>query len=179
MEVLCLCTANLCRSPIAARLLERYLAAEGAEAHVVSAGRGPEDQPSPPQTIEVMAGLGVDLAAHRSQVTTREMLGRADLVLGMAREHVRDAVALDADAWERAFTLKEIVRRGEAVGPRLSGEGLRSWLRRVGQGRPVSALLGSARSDDVADPVGGPMRSYRRTARELDALTARLAVILA
>jgi hypothetical protein len=79
---------------------------------------------------------------------------------------------------ERAFTLKEIVRRGEEQGGWASGEPLEAWLARLGEGRRPADLLGDSDIDDVADPIGGPRRSYERTADELDDLTARLARLL-
>jgi hypothetical protein len=88
-------------------------------------------------------------------------------------------VALAAPAvLERAFTLKEIVRRGEERGGRAPGEPLGEWLARLSAGRRPVDLLAEAEADDVADPIGGPRRSYERTAKELDDLTARLARLL-
>jgi protein-tyrosine-phosphatase len=103
----------------------------------------------------------------------------ADLVIGMARSHVREAVALAGPAVvNRAFTLKEIVRRGEERGGRAAGEPVDAWLARLAAGRRINDLLGDSDADDVADPIGGPRRHYERTATELDDLTARLARLL-
>jgi protein-tyrosine phosphatase len=106
------------------------------------------------------------------------MVAEADIVIGMAREHVAEAVAFAADVWGRAFTLKEIVRLGEERGGRAPGEPLEQWLARLHEGRRRSDLFGQSEADDVADPIGGPRRSYQRTAEELDDLTARLARLL-
>jgi protein-tyrosine phosphatase len=179
VNVLVLCTANLCRSPTAAILLTRQLADHGVEAQVSSAGRGPADQPSPEPAVAAFGSSGIDLSRHRSRALTAEMLAAADLVIGMAREHVRDALALDPDVWPRAFTFKELVRRGETAGTRAPGEDVQAWLGRLGAGRSVTVMLGSASADDVADPIGGPARGYRRTVRELDALAARFASLIA
>jgi protein-tyrosine phosphatase len=179
VKVLFLCTANLCRSPMAETLLARHLRDLGVEASIGSAGRGAAGLGPPPQAVTALAGRGVDLASHRSRSTTVQLLQDANLVVGMAREHVRDAVALDPDVWSRAFTLKEVVRRGEIVGPRRADESVRDWAARVGAGRSPTAMLGSAKADDVADPVGGPAKVYRRTLQELDGLTGRLASLLA
>lgn len=102
----------------------------------------------------------------------------ADLLIGMAREHVREAVVLDPDAFARTFTLRELVRRGEAVGHRrVEGGRLEPfdvWLERVGRGRRTVDLLGHDDSDDVADPMGMSKRVYERTAVELETLVDRL-----
>ena len=92
----------------------------------------------------------------------------------MAREHLRYAVVALPGAWPRAFTLKELVRRGQQIGPRLAGESLAGWLRRAHEGRDRSALLGESADDDVADPSGGPPQACTVTAEQLDQLLARL-----
>jgi protein-tyrosine phosphatase len=178
MNILVLCTANLCRSPMAAALLERHLAAAGVDATVHSAGRLAEGYDPPPEVMQTLAALGLDVSDHRSRIATATMVGEADLVIAMAKEHARDAVALDPDVLPRTFTLKELVRLGEAAGPRHDGEDLSVWLARIGAGRSATALLGSARADDIGDPMGGPARGYRRAADELDTLTRRLAGFL-
>ena len=93
----------------------------------------------------------------------------------MAREHLRHAVVTLPAAWPRAFTLRELVRRGAAVGGRRPGESLAGWLARAHDGRQRAALLGDCADDDVADPVGGPPGGYAETAAALGSLLDRLA----
>jgi len=101
----------------------------------------------------------------------RDVAG-ADLVLGMAREHVREAVVLEPAALERSFTLKDLVRRGELM-PRRGGA-LGEWLAELAAERELRDLLGAAAIDDVNDPVGAPLAAFRETAAELDELASRL-----
>jgi protein-tyrosine-phosphatase len=172
------CTGNTCRSPMAAALLARRLDDAGLKATVSSAGLLFDGKPVTDHGRAVMADRGIDTSGHRSRRLTRQLVDGADLVLGMARGHVREAVALAPETLGRAFTLKEIVRRGEESGGRAPDEPLDVWLARLGSGRRPSDLLGESDADDVADPIGGPRRSYQRTAEELDDLTARLARLL-
>jgi protein-tyrosine phosphatase len=160
-------------------LLRDRLDGLGVDARVSSAGLLQSGQPASAHGVDILRGRGLDMTTHRSRTMTREILSSADLLLGMAREHVREAVVLDPGLWPRTFTLKELVRRGEMTGPRRPGEPLRDWLARVGQGRRVADLTGSSPDDDVADPIGGPRKAYERTAEELDDLTARLSQLLA
>jgi protein-tyrosine phosphatase len=172
--VLVLCTANACRSPIAAALLARRLVQGGHGVVVTSAGLHGGAAP-PPAAVAVMAARGLDLSGHRGvQVTTAEVAS-ADLILAMTREHARFAVVLDPAAWPRTFTLRDLVRRGGQAGRRQPGEALEEWLRRAGTGRHRRDLLGASTADDVPDPAGGPARGYRRTAGELDELVGQLA----
>jgi len=154
-------------------LLRHRLADLGVEATVASAGLLQSGQPASAHGIDILRGRGLDMTTHRSRAMSRELLGSADLLLAMARGHVREAVVLDPGLWPRTFTLKELVRRGEATGPRQPGEALADWLARAGQGRRVSELTGSSPADDVADPIGGPRSAYERLAAELDDLLDR------
>jgi protein-tyrosine phosphatase len=163
---------------MAAALLSRRLDEAGVKAVVSSAGLLFDGKPATDHGLAVMADRGIDTSGHRSRKLRSDMVAGADIVIGMAREHVREAVALAPEIWGRAFTLKEIVRRGEDQGGRAPGEPVEEWLARLHAGRRLPDLLGESGADDVADPIGGPRRSYQRTAEELDDLTARLARLL-
>jgi protein-tyrosine phosphatase len=179
IEILMICTGNTCRSPMAAALLARRLDDAGAKAVVSSAGLLFAGKPATDHGVAVMAKRGLDTSGHRSRRLSPDLVTGADLVVGLARSHVREAVALAPTCLQRAFTLKEIVRRGEEAGGRNPGEPLDDWLARLQAGRRAVDLLGDSDADDVADPIGGPRRSYERAADELDDLTARLARLLA
>lgn len=169
-----LCTANRCRSPMAQALLTRQLAALGVAASVRSGGLLAGGEPPRAEVITAMAGYGLDVASHRSRQVTPDDLERADLTLAMAREHLRHAVVAAPAVWPRAFTLRELVRRGGAIGHRPPGESLADWLARAHDGRKRAALLGDSSDDDVADPAGGPQHGYTETATALNGLLGQL-----
>ncbi len=175
VSIVLLCTANVCRSPMAAGLLARRLSGLGVTARVRSAGMLSGGVPPLPEVVSVMAGYGIDIAAHRSRVACAADLTCASLVLAMARDSLRYAVVTEPGAWPRAFTLRELIRRGERIGPRPPGEPFVGWLSRAHRGRERAALLGDSAEDDVPDPVGGPPRAYMDVARLLDRSVARLA----
>jgi len=174
-EVLILCTANVCRSPMAQVLLTDRLAALGQAVTVRSGGMLGDGEPPRPEAITAMAGYGLDIASHRSRRVTADDLERVDLTLALARENLRYAVVTAPAIWPRAFTIPELVRRGQAIGHRLPGESLAGWLARAHAGRNRAALLGDSSDDDVADPTGGPQRGYTETAAILSQLLGRLA----
>jgi protein-tyrosine phosphatase len=159
---------------MAEALLANRLARLGWEATVRSGGMLVDGEPPCPEAVTAMARYGLDIGAHRSERVTAEDLEAADLTLAMAREHLRHAVVTAPGAWPRAFTLKELVRRGGAVGPRAPGEDLGAWLARAHEGRERAALLGDSPADDVADPVGGPPGGYVETAAMLNDLLNQL-----
>jgi protein-tyrosine phosphatase len=146
-------------------------------ARVRSAGLLESGNPASAHGVEILAGRGLDMAPHRSTTVSADILRDADLIIGMARQHVREAVVLDRSLWPRTFTLKELVRRGSAVGPRKEGETLDAWLARAHMGRTPSSLMGSSPDDDVADPIGQPRAAYERMVQELDGLVDRLVAL--
>lgn len=153
-------------------LLRRHLEEAGAAVTVSSAGLLAGGRPATDHGRQAMASRGLDLSAHESRQLSRQIVGQADLIIGMAREHVREAALLDPGALARAFTLKELARLASAAGPRAPGESLGSWLERAGAGRRRESLQGAGHDDayDVADPVGRSADHYERTAEELDRL---------
>jgi len=106
-RLLTLCYGNIYRSPFAQHLLTRSLGREGFESR--SAGFHPETgRRSPEHFVELAAGLGIDLSAHRSTVITSELLDWADIVFIMDRRnwrllHRMRPIALDHVAWLASF----------------------------------------------------------------------------
>jgi protein-tyrosine phosphatase len=159
-------------------MLRSLFARAGAHARVRSAGLLPGGAPPTPEAIDVMADQAIDIAGHVSRALDAEAARSASLVIGMTRHHVREAVVTHGSDIERTFTLKELVRRGEVVGPRHADETESAWLARVGSGRRAVDLVGDDDGDDIADPVGRPRSDYEDTARELDSLLRRLVALL-
>ncbi|MBV8304724.1 MAG: hypothetical protein JOZ04_10975 [Acidimicrobiia bacterium] len=138
--------------------------------HVGSAGLRIVGEPASANGVDVLAARGIDMSSHRSRVLDLHLLEGTDLVLAMSREHLREAVLALPDIWPRAFTLKELVRRGRMIGARAPGESIDSWLARAHAGRNRADLLGSSPDDDVQDPIGLARAAYAQTADELSAL---------
>ena len=182
VQVLFVCTANMCRSPMAAALFGSLSSVGGDDApeevEVASAGLLPGGHASPPEVVTVMAELGIDLSGHRSTQVSPELVAASDVVVALARRHAGEVVLLDPEAFGRTFTLKELVRRGDRVGRRAPEETLDAWLGRLHDGRQRTDLVGRSDADDVSDPLGGPLSAYRTTARELGTLVDQAAALL-
>jgi protein-tyrosine phosphatase len=176
-SILMLCTANICRSVMAQALLSAHLAALGTPADVASAGMLGDGQRPPDAVTALLAARGLDVSAHRSRRVTTADLAAADLVLGLAREHVRQATVMLPAVWPRAFTLRELARRGRAAGPRAPGQPLAAWLAGAAGDRDRRSLLGRDRADDVADPYGGPLAGYQATLLLIDELAGEVAAL--
>jgi protein-tyrosine phosphatase len=173
-RVLFVCTANIVRSPMAAAFLQARFERLGVDAVVESAGTLDPDREVAHGTVRALADHAIDVRPHRSRSLDAATIKAASLIVGLERAHVREVVVLAPAAWPRAFTLKELVRRGEAIGPRRPGESLGSWLARAHAGRSHQDLVGSSISDDVVDPYGLSDEAYEETAAEIDDLVARL-----
>lgn len=130
--------------------------------------------PATPNAVTIMAERGIDIRSHVSCQLSPDIARASNLLLGMAREHVREACVSYGALLQRSFTLKELVRRAEASGPRQEGESLYTWLARVGYGRRPADLVGDVDYDDIADPIGRPKVYFERTAEEIDDLLGRL-----
>ncbi len=159
-------------------MLRALLSDNGAHADIGSAGLLRGGAPATRDAIAVMAERGIDISSHVSRTIDPEVVRSTSLIIGMAREHVREAVVGYGADIEHTFTLKELVRRGEEAGPRRPDETVFDWLARVAAGRRTADLMGDDDDDDVPDPVGRPRADYEATARELDILFRRLVVLL-
>jgi low molecular weight protein-tyrosine phosphatase len=124
--------------------------------------------------VEVLRESGVDLAGHRSRLITAEAVEGADVVLTMEHYQVAEVVLIAPDAWERTFTLREVVRRGQRVGRRAPEEEVADWFRSLSAGRTRMELVG-AWDLDVADPAGQGSLAIERTADEVQGLVEGLA----
>src|SRR5437667_10397595 len=88
-RILFVCTGNICRSPLAAALLQRALAQRGIDGlEVASAGTGAWDG-APVSVGAYLVGLerGLDLSAHRARLLARALVAQAERMLAIARRH--------------------------------------------------------------------------------------------
>jgi protein-tyrosine phosphatase len=89
MVILCVCTGNICRSPMAEGLLTHMLAARalgGIRVH--SAGTYALDgRPAEPHAVTAARELGANIAGHTARSLDPAMVAQADLMLVMEQGH--------------------------------------------------------------------------------------------
>lgn len=177
-SILVVCTGNICRSPIAEGMIRNALAARfaGSAPTVSSAGTwGVEGAEATPEAIKAAAERGVIIRQHRARRLSTDMTRDADLVLVMGTEH-REALRQDPEVAGRTFTLKELVRLLESLPPAQTRGGAGGLAERVAAANAArtDGFDGNPLDEDVADPIGLPLQSYRAIAWELDEWIVRL-----
>jgi protein-tyrosine-phosphatase len=138
-HILIVCTANICRSPMAAGLLAHALSAQPEPLRslkVISAGIAARsgDRVSE-NSVLALKKTGIDISAHRSQPVTQKLLDGALLVLGMTDSH-RTMIQLQAEPPPAHLHL------------------FREFL-------PPSC------EREIPDPFGGPLRLYEQSRDEM------------
>ncbi|HYT11132.1 MAG TPA: hypothetical protein VEL73_10780, partial [Mycobacteriales bacterium] len=186
-RILVVCSGNVCRSPLAERLLRARLAAalgpQAGRVLVTSAGTSAlvgagMDQ----RAAAVGRALGVDPDGFVARAVTAADVAAADLVLGATREHRAAAVRLHPPAHRYAFTVREFARLAPGVPPDAMPD-----VDPVHRARALvaaaTALRGVNRAvrpedDDVPDPHGGQERVHREVGAVLDrAVTVSVGVL--
>lgn len=116
-HILFICTANICRSPVAMGLLHRRLKEEGMEDWTVtSAGTWAQlKRGAASNSIRVMEAQGIDITEHQARLVDREMLKEADLVLCMERGHAEALQTEFPEAADKIYLLSEMVGRQYSI----------------------------------------------------------------
>jgi len=171
-SILVVCSGNICRSPVAEGLLRRGVQRRfGAAApDVSSAGTiGLEGSPATQESVQASAERGVDISAHVARRLSDAMVQRADLVICMAAEHRAEIEQRVPAAIDHTFTLKELTRLLEDDAP-VEPQGQDTLAARAAAAGAARRAGGPTNpyDEDIVDPLGMPLETYRAIAWELD-----------
>ncbi len=170
-RILTVCTGNICRSPMAERLLQNELnMLTPAIFAVESAGTAAMVGSAMEPTIEgFVRASGASSEGFSARQLTREILDRQDLVLALTREHRSRIVELRPALLKKTFTLRELARVLPTIdGARGVHPGER-WERAIPLAMRARTMHRSApEDDDVVDP-------YRRGDQVFEAMRQQLA----
>lgn len=113
-HVLVVCTANVCRSPYVAALLQRRFrnAGLGSVVSIESAGVHAQSGREVDSTIVAMLSeMGVELAAKHATPIVESALRKADIILVMEEAHRQALFYRLPDALPKIFLLSELAHR--------------------------------------------------------------------
>lgn len=115
--ILTICTGNICRSPMAEKLLQHALAAEGApydQLEVVSAGvAAGYGDPASENSVAALKKVGLDLGHHQSQPLTPDLINRAFAIFAMTDSHLDALRYFSPELPQRAHLLRGFMANTE------------------------------------------------------------------
>jgi protein-tyrosine phosphatase len=179
-SVLVVCTGNICRSPLGEGFLRRALQARLGDAtpEVGSAGTfGWEGSGATSESVEAGAERGLDVSEHVARRLVPQLVEDAALVVTMTAEHRDEVVAMLPSAAARTFTLKELARLAEALPAPTTPADLESRVAAATSLRS-RGFEGNPFDEDVTDPLGAPLDTYRAIAWEIETYADRMAEAL-
>lgn len=148
--VLIACSANICRSPLAAAGLLQAVALGEAGGRIVVDTGGVDALPSAPVCTETArladahGLLSQELLEHRARGLTVEQVRSADLVLTADRRVRSTILRRVPQAGPRTFTVREAALLGPAAAPEVHGgdldERLRSYVTAMNASRGLTDL---------------------------------------
>ncbi|MGY4859435.1 arsenate reductase/protein-tyrosine-phosphatase family protein [Cryobacterium sp. AP23] len=187
--VLIVCTGNICRSPVAERLLRAQTAARGLPVVVHSAGtQSMVGHDMTPEAAHLAAHYGADPAGHASQQLTEQLITDADLILTATREHRSKVVSLHPRAARYTYTLNQFVRLlpaavesltdplvelVETPRPDLATQ-LRALVAEVAATRGFSPPPPHPDDDDIEDPYRQSTAVYARVGAILNSTVTQI-----
>lgn len=115
-EVLFVCTANVCRSPMAEALFDTLASEADLPWKASSAGvTALVGETIAPRAEAVLEELGVSAEGHRARQVDEAMLEEADLVLAMTPQHAAKLVRVSASASATVHTLPGYAQGAPAI----------------------------------------------------------------
>jgi protein-tyrosine-phosphatase len=178
LRVLVVCTHNRTRSVLMAALFQQHAAARGTAVTTRSAGTGTDGEPPTDTTVRMLGARQIDVGQHRATPLSDAIVSGASLIVTAEQAHVISIAGHWPGAFERTFTLPELVSRGTAVGP-VGGRSIEEWLAEVNRDRLHGLDYLDALVGEIDDPTGRAPSVWSAAFRQIDDLTNRLATLLA
>lgn len=207
VRLVVVCTANVCRSPLAAAILAAEVDKRGMAPRVTVDSAGVQarygDEAAGPSAA-IARDLGLDLDAHRSRPVDDALDDERTVWLTMTAQHRDLLVAVDRSVAPRCFTLRELARLVRGIDldglPETTDDRVLEVVRRADARRAIDARADARRAsdaradarcagargttstsvgpDDIADPYGRSDAHYQAMATTVRELIDELAPAL-
>jgi protein-tyrosine phosphatase len=143
VRILTVCTGNICRSPVAERLLQAGLdQVVPGGFQVSSAGtRALVGEPMQPISADIVRTFGGNPEGFAARQLTPKILRGVDLVLTMTSGHRGEVLQLDASLLKRTFTIREFARMLDVLAQRAAA---------AADGGPTAVASSADAADDDA-----------------------------
>lgn len=99
-NILVVCVANICRSPIADLLLKAAMPEKNISSAGINAAVG---KPMHKHSIQLTSQLGIDCSQHVSRQLTKKMCRESDLILVMEKDHIDAVLSIDPTVTGKIF----------------------------------------------------------------------------
>jgi tRNA threonylcarbamoyl adenosine modification protein (Sua5/YciO/YrdC/YwlC family) len=106
-KILFICTANICRSPMAEYIAKKIVKEKNLPYRIASAGFLKSGVMISNNSYKVLKEYGYDASAHVSTSLSQNLTNDCWLILTMTKEHKKKLQALDKNIGEKVFTLSE------------------------------------------------------------------------
>jgi protein-tyrosine phosphatase len=181
-QVLIVCSANHCRSPLAEFLLCEAIRGAADGWSIASAGtHALNGIPMHESAADLLAERGIDSDWWSSQRLTGALVAGADLVLTAELSHRSEVVTLDPRALRKTFTLLQFARLSEQVGPVTALSGHQQGVELLARATAARSQLqpNPPELDEIDDPMGRGAHAFQLCAdtitRAIDEITRPLA----
>jgi len=104
VEILFVCTGNICRSPVAEAVARARFAMDGVRFSSAGTAAWP-GAPASREAISTAGEIGIDVGVHRSRQLDAAAIRRAVRVYGLSAEHIAAVMALDPVAGSKTELL--------------------------------------------------------------------------
>ncbi|MFT4246370.1 MAG: low molecular weight phosphatase family protein [Micrococcaceae bacterium] len=170
-KIMFVCTGNICRSPFGERVLQAGLDKLSPRAFEVTSsgtyGMLSYDGMAA-KSAELVESFGAEVDDFEPRRMNDRMIEDSDLIFGLTQDHRAEIMARVPKSTRKTFTLREFARCLERATLPNAKDIYTAWTNLVAQCADLRSQVSvEAEDDDVLDPYGRSMRTYKKMALQM------------